>query len=72
MRGERRTRAQALRAGATASAAVGAGVLLRGWARPDASAAALSRAQDVRILRFLLVLEQAQVRLLRRGPAVRA
>jgi hypothetical protein len=60
MSDERRTRAQALRAGAATSAAVGAGVLLRGWARPDASAAAPSRAQDVRILRFLLVLEQAQ------------
>jgi Ferritin-like domain len=60
MTGERRTRAQALRAGASASAAVGAGLLLRDWARPDASSAAPSRAQDVRVLSFLLVLEQAQ------------
>ena len=60
MSGQRRTRAQALRAGATTSAVVGAGVLLRDWARPDASAAAPSRAQDVRILSFLLVLEEAQ------------
>jgi hypothetical protein len=60
MSDERRTRAQALRAAAAAGAAVGTGALLRDWARPDASAAAPSRAQDVRILSFLLVLEQAQ------------
>jgi hypothetical protein len=60
MSDERRTRTEALRAAAAAGAAVGAGALLRDWARPDASAAAPSRAQDVRILSFLLVLEEAQ------------
>jgi hypothetical protein len=55
-----RTRAQALRAAAAAGAALGAGALVRGWARPDASTAAPSRAQDERILIFLLALEQAQ------------
>ena len=58
---ERRTRAQALRAAAAAGTAAGAGALLRNWARPDASAAAPSRAQDARILNFLAVLERAQV-----------
>jgi hypothetical protein len=60
MSNERRTRAQALRAAAAAGTAAGAGALLRNWARPDASAAAPSRAQDARILNFLIVLEQAQ------------
>jgi hypothetical protein len=58
---EPRTRAQALRAAAAAGTAAGAGALLRTWARPAASAAAPSREQDVRILNFLAVLEQAQV-----------
>jgi ferritin-like protein len=60
MSDERHSRAQVLRAAAAAGAAVGAGALVRDWARPDASAAAPSQEKDVRILGFLLVLEQAQ------------
>jgi len=55
-----RTRAQALRAAAALGVAAGAGALLRDWAGPDTGAAAPSRDQDVRILSFLVVLEEAQ------------
>jgi hypothetical protein len=54
-----RTRAQALRVAAAAGLAAGAGALLHDWGA-DTSAAAPSRGQDVRILNFLLVLEEAQ------------
>jgi len=50
------TRAQALRAAAAGGAAVG----LAAWLRPQSSAGKESAAQDVKILNFLLVLEQAQ------------
>ena len=53
------SRRQALRA-ALGGAAIGGGALLGGWAAPQASLGKPSRAQDVRILSFLLVLEQAQ------------
>jgi hypothetical protein len=55
-----RTRAQALRAAVATGAVLGAGGLLGRWVRPDASAGRPSRAQDVRILNFLLVLEELQ------------
>jgi hypothetical protein len=54
------SRRQALRAAALGGAAVGGGALLGGWAAPQASLGKPSRAQDVRVLRFLFVLEQAQ------------
>jgi hypothetical protein len=54
-----RTRAQALRVAAAAGLAAGAGALLHDWGA-DTSAAAPSRGQDVKILNFLLVLEEAQ------------
>lgn len=50
------TRAQALRAAAAGGAAVG----VTAWLRPQSSAGKESAAQDVKILNFLLVLEQAQ------------
>ena len=50
------TRAQALRAAAAGGAAVG----VAAWLRPQSSAGKESAAQDVKILNFLLVLEQAQ------------
>jgi len=53
------SRRQALRA-ALGGAAIGGGALLGGWAAPQASLGKPSRAQDVRILSFLLLLEQAQ------------
>ena len=53
------SRRQALRA-ALGGAAIGGGALLGGWAAPQASLGKPSRAQDVRILSFLLVLEEAQ------------
>lgn len=55
-----RTRAQALRAALGGGALVGAGALAGAWARPDTTAGRPSRAQDVRILNFLLVLEELQ------------
>jgi hypothetical protein len=55
------TRAQALRAAAGSVALVGAGALAGGWAGPDATAGRPSRTRDVRILNFLLVLEELQV-----------
>lgn len=54
------SRRQALRAAALGGAAVGGGALLGGWAAPQTSLGKPSRAQDVRILSFLLILEQAQ------------
>jgi hypothetical protein len=54
------SRRQALRAAALGGAAVGGGALLGGWVAPQSSLGKPSRAQDVRILRFLLVLELAQ------------
>jgi hypothetical protein len=50
-----------MRAAAGSVALVGAGALAGGWAGPDATAGRPSRAQDVRILNFLLVLEELQV-----------
>jgi hypothetical protein len=55
-----RTRAQALRAAVAGGALVGAGALAGAWAGPEATAGRPSRAQDVRILNFLLVLEELQ------------
>jgi hypothetical protein len=55
-----RTRAQALRAAIAGGALVGAGALAGGWAGPEATAGRPSRTQDVRILNFLLVLEELQ------------
>ena len=54
------SRRQALRAAALAGAGVGGGALLGGWVAPQSSLGKPSRTQDVRILRFLLVLELAQ------------
>ena len=54
------TRRQWLRAAALGGAGVGGGALLGGWVAPQSSLGKPSRAQDVRILRFLLVLELAQ------------
>ena len=54
-----RTRAQALRVAAAAGLAAGGGALLHGRGA-DTSAAAPSHGQDVKILNFLLVLEEAQ------------
>ena len=50
------TRGQALRAAAAGGAAVG----VAAWLRPQSTAGKTSAAQDVKILNFLLVLEQAQ------------
>jgi hypothetical protein len=58
--GPRRTRAEALRAALAGGAALGAAALAGGWARPTPSAGRASPEQDVRILRFLLGLEEAQ------------
>jgi hypothetical protein len=55
-----RTRAQALGAAAIGGAALGAGALLGRWVRPEQTAARPSRATDVRVLNFLLILEEAQ------------
>jgi hypothetical protein len=55
-----RTRAQALRGAAAVGVAAVTAALVRDSARPDTSAAAASRSQDVKILTFLLVLEEAQ------------
>src|SRR6185312_10375299 len=55
-----RTRAQALRAAVAGGAALGAAALAGAWTRPAASAGLASPAQDVRIMNFLLVLEEAQ------------
>ena len=54
------TRAQALRATLAGGAAIGAGAIAGGWLRPQATAGRPSPEQDVRILNFLLVLEEAQ------------
>jgi hypothetical protein len=54
------TRAQALRAAAAAGATVGVGAVAGGWLRPQSTVGKASSAQDVEILNFLLVLEQAQ------------
>ena len=54
------TRGQALRAAVAGGAALGAAALAGAWARPSASAGRASPAQDVRIMNFLLVLEEAQ------------
>jgi len=56
----RSTRGQALRAAIAGGGLVGAGALAGAWARPDTTAGQGSRAQDVRILNFLLVLEELQ------------
>jgi Ferritin-like domain len=56
----RSTRAQALRAAAAAGAAMSAAALIGGSVRPERSAGKPSAEQDVRILNFLLVLEEAQ------------
>jgi Ferritin-like domain len=54
------TRAHALRAAAAGGAALVGGALVGAWVRPVTSAARPSRAQDFRIIKFLLVLEEAQ------------
>lgn len=54
------TRAQTLRAAAVGGAVLGAGALTGGWDGPEATARRPSRSQDVRILNFLLVLEELQ------------
>jgi hypothetical protein len=54
------TRAQAVRAAVAGGAAVGVGALAGGWLRPQPTAGKASPAQDVEILNFLLVLEDAQ------------
>jgi Ferritin-like domain len=54
------TRAQALRAAAAAGATVGVGAVAGGWLRPQSTVGKASPAQDVEILNFLLVLEEAQ------------
>ena len=59
----RTTRSEALRAVAIGGAAVGTGALIGGWVEPEPSAGRPSRSQDMRIWRFLLVLEQAQAAL---------
>jgi hypothetical protein len=56
-----RTRAQVLRAATAGGVLVGAGALAGAWVRPEATAGRPSREQDVRILNFLLVLEELQV-----------
>lgn len=55
-----RTRGQALRAAVAGGAALGAAALTGAWTRPSASAGRASAAGDVRILNFLLILEEAQ------------
>jgi Ferritin-like domain len=54
------TRAQALRAAVAGGAAVGLGAVAGGWLRPQSTVGKASPAQDVEILNFLLVLEEAQ------------
>jgi hypothetical protein len=54
------TRRQALRAAALGGAGVAGGALVGGWVAPQSSLGKPSRAQDMRVLRFLLVLELAQ------------
>jgi hypothetical protein len=54
------TRAQAVRAAVAGGAAVGVGALAGGWLRPQPTVGKASPAQDVEILNFLLVLEDAQ------------
>jgi hypothetical protein len=55
-----RTRAEAIRAAAAGGAIVAAGALAGGWTGPEPTAGRPSRTQDVRILNFLLVLEELQ------------
>jgi hypothetical protein len=55
-----RTRAQALRAAIAGGVILGGGALAGAWAGPEATAGRPSRSQDVRILNFLLVLEELQ------------
>jgi Ferritin-like domain len=57
---DRSTRAQALRTAAAGGAAMSAAALVGGSLRPQSSAGKPSAEQDVRILNFLLVLEEAQ------------
>jgi len=54
------TRRQALRAALAGGAAMGAAALAGASVRPDTSAGVSSPAQDVRIMNFLLTLEEAQ------------
>jgi hypothetical protein len=54
------TRAQALRAAAAGGVAVSVGAVAGGWLRPQSTVGKASPAQDVEILNFLLVLEEAQ------------
>jgi hypothetical protein len=54
------TRAQALRAAAAVGATVGVGAVAGEWLRPQSTVGRASPAQDVEILSFLLVLEEAQ------------
>jgi hypothetical protein len=56
-----RTRAEALRAAAIGGAALGVGALAGGWASPEVSTVRASRGRDIRILNFLLILEEVQV-----------
>jgi hypothetical protein len=56
----RATRGEVLRGAALGGTGAAAAAVLGGWALPQTSAGAPSRAQDVRIWSFLLVLEQAQ------------
>jgi hypothetical protein len=55
-----RTRAQALRGAAVGGAVLGAGVLAGRWAAPELTAGRPSHRQDVKILNFLLSLEELQ------------
>jgi hypothetical protein len=55
-----RTRGQALRAAAVGGAVLGAGALASDWANPEVTSGRPSRGQDVRILNFLLILEEVQ------------
>jgi hypothetical protein len=57
---EGRTRAQALRTAAVGGAMLGAGELAGGWVATAHTAGRPSRDQDVRILNFLLILEELQ------------
>jgi len=56
----RRTRAEAMRAAAGGAAALGAAALAGAWTRPAATIGRASATQDVRILNFLIVVEEAQ------------
>jgi hypothetical protein len=58
--GDGRTRGQALRAALAGGTAVGIGALVGRLTRPEVTAGQGSEAQDVRILNFLLILEEVQ------------